>query len=167
LRARHQVSKVGLTAFTARKRSVCGPRFAAAAISLTILLPPEKSRLRALLDHPSRLHRQGQTKHQAQGGCAGWDSTYLATILGRVNLDSEPLARSPTHRRRVPHPVRAECELLMTMALHVTSNTCRRERSTGRTGLWCRGVRHGAEPNLLRRQGRLDAVEGLSRLKSD
>jgi hypothetical protein len=134
-------------------------------MSLTILLPPEKSRLRALLDHQSRRHRQGQAKHQAQGRCAGWDPTYLATILGRVNLDSEPLARSPTHRRRRPHPVRAECELLMTMALHVTSNeravenVQRGEQGSGAVA--CVIVRHGAEPDLLRRQGRLDAVEGL------
>jgi hypothetical protein len=45
---------------------LCGPSFGAAAISLTILLPPEKLRLRALLDHQTRLHRQGQAKYQAQ-----------------------------------------------------------------------------------------------------
>jgi hypothetical protein len=115
---------------------------------------------RALLDHQSRLHRQGQAKHQAQGRCAGGDSTYLATILGRVNLDSEPLARSPPIVAGGPHPVRAECELLMTMALHVTSND--RAVENGLRGEQGSGVVacHVAEPDLLRRQGRLDAVEG-------
>jgi hypothetical protein len=53
-------------------------------MSLTILLPPENSRLRALLDHQSRLHRQRHAKHQAQAKMRRLAPTYLATILGHL-----------------------------------------------------------------------------------
>jgi hypothetical protein len=53
----------------------------------------------------------------------------------------------------------------MTMALHVTSNERAVENvqrgEQGFGAVACVIVRHGAEPDLLRRQGRLDAVEGL------